>query len=235
VVPELKVVALEVQVNAEFDNFDLIGRFSSDIRFLRVTAYCLRFSKNSRGTQKGSQFGYLFASEFNSSLLSILKIVQNEVYHDELAQLKYKSNSIKRNIKLLGLQPILLDGIIRVRGRLDNSNLSEDQKHPMIISGKHLFTELLFRYEYKPNLHCAPQLLLSFINQRFWVIGGKSLAKRTFQKCIKCFRVHPRGMQQIIGDLPADRLTPSRAFYVSGVDLAGPISLTLKYKRGKIE
>ena len=37
---------------------------------------------------------------------------------------------------------------------------------------------------------------------------------------------------QIMADLPKDRVTGIQAFYVTGVDLCGPVSVTLKI-RGK--
>jgi hypothetical protein len=85
------------------------------------------------------------------------------------------------------------------------------------------------------NLHSGPQLLLSIIHQNFWVLGGKRLAKQVYQKCLKCFRVRPKGVEQLMGDLPKDRVSISRPFHVVGVDLAGPFQLTFKYKRSKIQ
>lgn len=41
--------------------------------------------------------------------------------------------------------------------------------------------------------------------------------------CLRCFRCRPSTMLQIMGDLPAERVTPTLPFLQTGVGLCGPI------------
>lgn len=58
--------------------------------------------------------------------------------------------------------------------------------------------------------------------------------RRVFRKCIMCYRVSPINQIQLMGDLPKDRVTPSRAFLHSGLDYAGPFNIKIsRNKTGK--
>lgn len=53
-------------------------------------------------------------------------------------------------------------------------------------------------------------------------------------KCIVCFRTRAKPAEQLIGDLPASRVTPLPPFAKSAVDYAGPFSIKLsRNKTGK--
>ena len=112
--------------------------------------------------------------------------------------------------------------ILRVGGRLTNSNLRYDQKHPILLPARHKLTELIFQNTHVTSLHCGAQLLLATVRQRFWPISGMSLAKKTVRNCIRCFRVRPKRETYIMGNLPADRLAPGKVFNVTGTDFCGP-------------
>ena len=82
------------------------------------------------------------------------------------------------------------------------------------------------------NLHCASQQLLYLIHEKYWPISGYSLAKRITRKCIICFKHQPRSNPQLMGNLPANRITPSPPFYYCGVDYAGAFFTKERRARG---
>lgn len=55
--------------------------------------------------------------------------------------------------------------------------------------------------------------------------------RKVLRKCLNCFRYRPRLMNNIMGNLPATRLSAVRPFLNSGVDYAGPISIKLSHGR----
>ncbi|XP_029177147.1 uncharacterized protein LOC114945202 [Nylanderia fulva] len=86
-------------------------------------------------------------------------------------------------------------------------------------------------YYHKQTLHGGPQLMLSVIRRKFWILGGRLPVRSFIHRCVTCTRQQAvTGLQQM-GQLPASRATPCRPFYHTGVDYAGP--LTLKTFRGR--
>ena len=75
------------------------------------------------------------------------------------------------------------------------------------------------------TLHGGTQDTLSFIRHEFWILGGRTPVSSFIWKCIKCARYRQKRAQQLMGQLPSERITPSRPFLHSGVDYAGPLNL----------
>ena len=107
-----------------------------------------------------------------------------------------------------------------------------DQKHQILLPAKHHLTESILNYEHIKNNHAGPQLLLSILRQKFWIINGKLATKQTVRKCIRCFKNKPSVAQQSMGQLPPDRIQPSRPFSICGVDYAGPFITIQRNQRG---
>ncbi|XP_043466815.1 uncharacterized protein LOC122501430 [Leptopilina heterotoma] len=142
-------------------------------------------------------------------------------------------NKVITKGNLSSLNPFLDDkNILRVGGRLNNSDFNENKKHPMLISASDKFAKLLFENEHRRLMHAGPQLLLYTIREQFWPLGGRNLAKNVTRKCITCFKVKPRITNPIMGDLPKARVSPSPPFYNTGVDYAGPFMIKDRKGRG---
>ena len=68
----------------------------------------------------------------------------------------------------------------------------------------------------------GPQNLLSNIRAKYWILGGLNTVKGVLRSCIVCFKVRLKGYNTIMGQLPEPRLIPTRPFFNTGVDFAGP-------------
>lgn len=82
-------------------------------------------------------------------------------------------------------------------------------------------------------LHASQLLLLSSLKERYWPLKGRNLARQVCRTCIRCVRTKPQELSQIMGSLPSDRVRPSRAFTIVGVDFAGPITTLVNKGRGR--
>ena len=65
----------------------------------------------------------------------IVEMVQLKYFNEELKQLKMKNKeNVKISSKISSLNPYLEEnGIIRVGGRLEKSDINKDSKHPILI------------------------------------------------------------------------------------------------------
>nr|XP_044248476.1 uncharacterized protein LOC123002408 [Drosophila takahashii] len=114
-------------------------------------------------------------------------------------------------------------GILRVGGRLKNSTLDFNARHPIILPRSHPVTVAMILYFHERNLHAGPRALLAIIRHQYWPVGGRKLVASVVNKCIRCFRAKPRLLQHIMADLPKERLDDgSYTFMITGEDFCGP-------------
>ena len=205
---------------------ELIGRFSSLNRLIRVVAWMLRFVNGTKGKR---ELGSLKLFEFDHALNVIIKVVQEETFPEEIKKLK--KGQINSNSILVRLKPFLdKDGIIRVGGRLSQASIAFDCKHPIVLPKAHKFTQLVIHAEHLRMLHAGPQAVLASLRQRYWPLSGRDAVRNMLRKCVVCFKAQPIIQNQLMGDLPEARLRPVRPFYNTAVDYAGPFLI----KDGKL-
>ncbi|XP_029161170.1 uncharacterized protein LOC114941050 [Nylanderia fulva] len=75
-------------------------------------------------------------------------------------------------------------------------------------------------------------MTLSLLRLRFWVPRGRTVVKQQLHRCVTCTRWRAATPQPPMGNLPRDRVTPTRPFLSTGLDYAGPISIRTSKGRG---
>ncbi|XP_046976652.1 uncharacterized protein LOC124542811 [Vanessa cardui] len=210
----------------QLENFDSL----SDL--LKTISYCRRFLNYCKTKNNETGPSALTTEELESALKIIIKIVQKEQFETEIQNVKIKK-TVNKKSKLKRLNPYLdEDGILRVGGRLRHSDLQDHWKHPIILGDKSILTSLIVADAHMKTLHGGVQLMLTYLQNRFWIIKAKGLVKSYIYKCLICARYNAIPRTQLMGDLPKERVTPSRPFLHSGVDFAGPINVLMSKGRG---
>ncbi|XP_062541892.1 uncharacterized protein LOC134209885 [Armigeres subalbatus] len=205
---------------------------SSLLNLVRLTAWIRRFSTNcQQGNSQQRRTGSLSAEEHNSALLALVKLAQSECFPLELADIVAK-NEVRPTSKLHNLHPVMIDGIICVGGRLGNAPISSGRRHPMILDSHHPLTKLILIDYHHRLLHGGPLLMIACVRERFWPLSVRNLARRVLHECIRCFRARPRVHEQLMGDLPLERVSPAPAFQRVGIDYCGPFELQPATRKG---
>ncbi|KAI5735483.1 hypothetical protein M8J77_018916 [Diaphorina citri] len=124
------------------------------------------------------------------------------------------------------------EGLVRVGGRLHNASLNYGQKHPLLLPKNEHVVHLLITHVHQSNLHTGPSLLLSILRQKYWILAARPLVRKLVQSCTRCFRFDPKSNTPLMGDLPKFRVQEVKPFTNTGVDFAGPFSITLSKHRG---
>ncbi|KAF0751198.1 Uncharacterized protein FWK35_00016915, partial [Aphis craccivora] len=102
------------------------------------------------------------------------------------------------------------NGIMRVGGRLKNAlYLDQFQRSPILIPQNSAIANLILQNEHEKLMHAGPQAMLA--NTRL--------------------KLRPIIVEPIMGNLPAERLEPCRAFKKCGVDFAGPITIKTSLRK----
>ncbi|XP_071652694.1 uncharacterized protein [Temnothorax longispinosus] len=214
-----------VVTSTSHEEFDIIDRFSSYVRLIKTIARCLRFVHNARSKPNDRRFDSISAQELEVSQKLIIRRIQRLIFHMEIEAIE-NQRPIRRDSRLLALNPFLdHEGLLRVGGRLKNANISYEIKHQLILPARHRLTRLIIEQEHKGLLHAGPQATLAAIRERYWPLSARGIVREVVHKCIICVKARPRISKQIMGDLPATRVTPARPFHNTGVDYCGPIFL----------
>ena len=105
------------------------------------------------------------------SIKTIVRIVQSTSSADEIECLE-KKQPVKVSSRLRRLQPVLVDGILRVGGRIDESIMSYDEKHPVILPKEH--SHQYVGYSSLPREACARRPRAHLINDQAAFLGMSS-------------------------------------------------------------
>ncbi|XP_043474389.1 uncharacterized protein LOC122506340 [Leptopilina heterotoma] len=156
---------------------------------------------------------------------SLALITQQQLFQKERKVLS-KGESLSTTHPLARLTPFIdSQNLMRVGGRLNASFLPFNSKHPIILPRESPLTQLIISDAHQRTLHGGTQLTLSYTRNEFWILGGRVPISSFIWKCVKCARQRKVRGCQLMGQLPTERVTPSRLFLHSGVDYAGPLLL----------
>ncbi|XP_062534712.1 uncharacterized protein LOC134203896 [Armigeres subalbatus] len=198
--------------------------------FVRIVSLIRRFVHNCRNTSD-RRVGLVRLEEREAALHQLLILAQRESFPEELVALR-KNGEVKPTSRLKQLCPRLVNGLILVGGRLRNANISAGRKHPIVLDNQHPLSILVADYYHKKALHAGQQLLIASMRERYWPIAARSLARKVIHRCIKCFRARPKSSEQLMADLPAERVNPAPPFLHVGVDYCGPFYIQNPYRKG---
>lgn len=144
-----------------------------------------------------------------------------------------KNQILPNSSKLQNLRPFIdCEGVLRVGGRLLAAKISIDQKNQIILPCNSKFTNLLISDMHLKLQHAGTQLVLNQLRLKFWPIGGRRTVSKVIRRCSICCRQRGTTSQQIMGELPLQRVQIGRPFLSSGVDYAGPMTLRMSKGRG---
>ena len=200
---------------------------------LAVTAWCLRFLNRIRHgrPQPDLRTKQLTGADITKARNWILMKNQQLNFPKEMRALE-RGMTIPPTSRLKALNPVMDSSqLLRVGGRLGNSALSLSQQHPIIGDSKDAIIIKWFEHVHLSLCHCGPSLLLSYTGSHLHILGARKLSRKICSQCRTCRRLAPRWSTQLMAELPAQRVTPARAFTHTGMDFAGPFSIKMGHVR----
>ncbi|XP_063911125.1 uncharacterized protein LOC135128161 [Zophobas morio] len=231
--PEERKISLVSHCTSDESSLSsLFTRVSTYKRLKRIVAYCYRFI-NKLQKKQCNYSGELSVEELDAAHINTIKLVQKDQFSSEIKELQ-SNGFINNNSHLKSLNIFMDDnGILRVGGRLQNAKINYDMKHQILLPKNHYVTKIIIRDAHTDTLHAGTQATLAAVRRQFWPVCGKTTIKKIIHNCVKCRRVKPITYEQLMGNLPFDRVNPSRPFSNCGVDYAGPIMIKEGRGRGK--
>ena len=235
---EVKKTSFAVESDTSPQVIDLlIGYYSKWFKLRKACAWLLRFKlyclqKFLRRNVELST-DHLSIGELNTAADLIIQHVQGQEFSQEVIALK-SGRQVATSSKLASLAPFLRNGTIHVGGRLRNSSLPFSQSHQIILPQRHTVTTLILREIHMINGHVGARQMLTVAREKYWIVSGLQACKSIVTKCISCLRRKGQPVTQMMGDLPAERLTPDKPpFTFVGVDFFGPY--LVRFGRGSVK
>ncbi|XP_075158079.1 uncharacterized protein LOC142231352 [Haematobia irritans] len=219
---------LEVKRVANFhttiDGEDIISRFSSLNRCLRVLCYMFRFYNACRSRTLASS-NVLCHEEIEFVKHRLILLSQQFTFPKEIENLR-NNRQVNNRSRLLAVNPFIDDtGLLRVGGRITNSGLRYEEVHPIILSEKSKFADLLITFTHQILLHSEHHIMLRAIRQGYYIPRVKNLIRKCIRNCKSCTIFKHRFQNQLMASLPAERVQFSLPFTYTGVDFAGPFNM----------
>lgn len=225
--PETKVVSLPVLRDVGVDPHPLLAlshRVSKWSVLLHSVVYVYKLLGKLPRSKSITASDMIFAERM------LIIALQECYFSDEIARLKANKNC---RTALGRLSPFIdSEGLLRVGGRLRNADLTNEQRHPLLLPHKDRITDLIVSHYHRHNCHTGPVALMSILRQSYWILSCRNVVRRIVHKCNFCFRAKPKAVNPFMGDLPTCRVTEAKAFTRTAVDYAGPISIIPQRKRG---
>ena len=197
-----------------------VENFSDYHRLLRVTAYVLRFVRNLRAkakvgnSQPCEQPEISWTEEINQAEALWLAEMQVSL----LGHPKY--NEWKRQFGTF----IDSKGIVRCGGRLENANILESAKNPVLLDPSYRITLLIVRHCHERVKHCGVKGTLTELRSRFWIVRGRQFIRNIIHKCVTCRKYEGEPYRAPPAPpLPDCRVKEDQPFANTGVDFAGPL------------
>ncbi|XP_052762426.1 uncharacterized protein LOC128205059 [Mya arenaria] len=163
----------------------------------------------------------------------ILKTVQKEAFSEEYANLKV-GKPVSKSSSIASLNAFIDEkDVMRVGGRLEKSNLTFAEKHPVIVPRKCHIGTLLVRHYHSSVKHQGRHFTEGALRSNgYWIVSGKRLIASVIHQCVKCKKLRGPHTHQLMADLPSDRLSPAPPFTYVGVDCFGPWNVVTRKTRG---
>ncbi|XP_068729037.1 uncharacterized protein [Montipora capricornis] len=225
-------------VSEESNLNSMIQRYSSWYELKRGVAWLLRFREYIRRKcyppNDALPQGELSLEELRFAELRIVKYVQTLSFPEIFSALQASNSKTqeKRALRTSGssgsiykLRPMLdKEGALRVGGRLVNTSLNYQSKHQLLLPYNHHLSRLLIMAHHQSVGHLGQEYVLTSLRKKYWIIKGRAAVRKVLSGCLTCRKQNSLRGQQMMADLPKERLTPGDPpFSYVGIDYFGPL------------
>ena len=107
--------------------------------------------------------------------------------------------------------------------RLHQGQFSELKNIPWLVSKNSLVVVLILHHFHEATLHGGAELTVNSSSEEFWIPNANVLVKKVIKQSINCCSFENKLPNQLMADIPAERITSAKQFETCGLDLAGPI------------
>ncbi|XP_068674368.1 uncharacterized protein [Montipora foliosa] len=221
--PELVKTAMATNIEAFQDTLAGridISKYSNYNKLLRVTARIMKlYDRNPKSSLKNATNDLTPHDVEKAELFWIREAQQN--MGKDIENGKYKRLCPKMRE----------DGVYVIRGRSELwMEMSYNKREVILLPYDHPFSRLFVEHKHRTGHH-GVLTTASKVRTRYWIPKLLKLVKSIKSKCVICRKLDKRVSEQIMGNLPTDRLKPAPPWYSTGIDLFGPYRIRDEVKK----
>ena len=123
----------------------LLRRYSSWLKLQTLVAWLMRFVDYIANKNGPLESARISIPEMRKSTERIVQMVQRQYFSEEIDCLT-DGSQVKGHSKLSNLSPVLIEGTIRVGGRIRHAPIPFDAIHPMILPRDHPVSNFIVRH-----------------------------------------------------------------------------------------
>jgi len=213
------------------DDIISCDKYSNVHHLLKVTGYVLRFIKRlNRGSIECNQSNSkeLIPSEIHAAELMWIRAIQMKSFSPEFHSLTVNKSSTSLLVKQFGLFIDDKEGVLRCKGRINNSSVCLSTKNPMLLPSKHHFVKLLIRRAHHKSMHGGVRDTLMLLREQYWILKGRQSVRKIIRCCVVCRKFEGAAYHRSqVPDLPDVRVSEDPPFTHTGLDFAGPLMFKL--------
>ena len=183
----------------------LITYFSSWYKLKKVIAKILKFKAYIMSCRSKDICLYkkLAVGDLRAAELALITYKLWQCFGDVIQQMPNKV-PVSKQSSVMKLDPIVIDGIMRVGGRLDRALVGFEARHPNILAHVSHITHLIIFHFYVLTGHGGIGLTINSLFQRFWIMKVTSAMCRVITNCTHCWLWYAKLIQQLMANLPQD-------------------------------
>ena len=201
--PEVKKVAHVNQIVVQTDVLSFLENHDSTwSKMVGIVALMMLFVKKLKTKKK--QRKIITSDEVTATLITttmiqeprmlLVKLVQQKYFKEEYKWLKLMegkasdSRRWNRKCSISQLDPFIDESnLIRVGGRLQNSHVSDDCKHPILLPRKGEVSYLIIKHCHFQVAHGGRGFTSNEIRgPGYWIVGANSTVKKMISGCVEC-------------------------------------------------
>jgi hypothetical protein len=127
--------------------------------------------------QREGPYGELVDSEMLAERSYWIQDVQSEYFSAEIKAL-HKNLPLPDDPKIARFNPFLDEGFIGLGGRLQSAELSQQQRHPLLLDGQYHFTKLLALQTHISFHHFGGRIVLAELPDEYWTLRTLQTSRR---------------------------------------------------------
>lgn len=212
-----------------------IERFSRWSRLLRATAYVIHFCNLFKNRKFSENKSELTQEEPSKAEIILWKQAQQTFSYEINCILQNKS--LQKTSFLYRLSPFIDNsGILRIAGRIENANIPDEFKHPIILPKYCHITKLLVLHHHNLFGHINHETLVNEMRQRYYIPKLRVVSKYYIKECQMCKIKNTLPVGPQMAKLPRARLASFQSrFTFTGIDFFGPLLVTVnRHKEKKV-